>query len=86
MASASQKLWVCIWVCIEFIMAVSLYLRGGVAVREGFEPSKPFGLHTFQACSFGRSDTSPYTSYSDPLQPHITLPKIEIAGENRAQL
>jgi hypothetical protein len=28
-------------------------------VREGFEPSKPFDLHTFQACSFDHSDTSP---------------------------
>lgn len=31
-----------------------------MAVREGFEPSKPYDLHTFQACSFGHSDTSPY--------------------------
>ena len=30
-----------------------------VAVREGFEPSMPFDIHTFQACSFGHSDTSP---------------------------
>jgi hypothetical protein len=30
-----------------------------LAVREGFEPSKPFDLHTFQACSFSHSDTSP---------------------------
>ena len=30
-----------------------------LAVREGFEPSKPFDLHTFQACSFDHSDTSP---------------------------
>ena len=40
-----------------------------LAVREGFEPSKPCDLHTFQACSFGHSDTSPYsvfcTLYSD---------------------
>jgi hypothetical protein len=26
-----------------------------MAVREGFEPSKPYDLHTFQACSFGHS-------------------------------
>ena len=30
-----------------------------LAVREGFEPSMPFDIHTFQACSFGHSDTSP---------------------------
>ena len=31
-----------------------------VAEREGFEPSIPFrGIHTFQACSFNHSDTSP---------------------------
>src|SRR5690625_1074814 len=30
-----------------------------VAVREGFEPSIRFRIHTFQACSFSLSDTSP---------------------------
>ena len=30
-----------------------------VAVREGFEPSIRFRIHTFQACSFNHSDTSP---------------------------
>ena len=30
-----------------------------MAEREGFEPSIPFGIHTFQACSFDRSDISP---------------------------
>ena len=30
-----------------------------VAVREGVEPSIPCDIHTFQACSFGHSDTSP---------------------------
>ena len=34
-----------------------------MAVREGFEPSKPCDLHTFQACSFDHSDTSPIKSY-----------------------
>ena len=29
------------------------------AEREGFEPSMRFRIHTFQACSFDRSDTSP---------------------------
>ena len=33
-----------------------------LAEREGFEPSKPFDLHTFQACSFDHSDTSPHFS------------------------
>jgi hypothetical protein len=32
----------------------------GMAEREGFEPSVRFWrTHTFQACSFDRSDTSP---------------------------
>ena|GEM_PF-1895357 len=39
-----------LWICSEEKMAV----------REGFEPSIPFGIHTFQACSFGHSDTSPF--------------------------
>ncbi len=30
-----------------------------LAVREGFEPSIRFRIHTFQACSFDHSDTSP---------------------------
>lgn len=30
-----------------------------VAVTERFELSKGYPLHTFQACSFGHSDTSP---------------------------
>ena len=32
---------------------------GPMAERGGFEPPMPFGIHTFQACSFDRSDTSP---------------------------
>jgi hypothetical protein len=31
-----------------------------VAVRQGFEPWVPCGTHTFQACSFDHSDTSPF--------------------------
>ncbi len=31
-----------------------------MAVREGFEPSIRCRIHTFQACSFSHSDTSPY--------------------------
>ncbi len=30
-----------------------------LAVGEGFEPSIRFRIHTFQACSFGHSDTPP---------------------------
>ena len=30
-----------------------------MAVREGFEPSNGFPLHTFQACAFDHSATSP---------------------------
>ena len=30
-----------------------------MAVREGFEPSIRCRIHTFQACSFSHSDTSP---------------------------
>ncbi len=33
-----------------------------MAVREGFEPSIPFGIHTFQACAFSHSATSPIKS------------------------
>ena len=29
-----------------------------LAERMGFEPTKPFGLHTFQACAFSHSATS----------------------------
>ena len=31
-----------------------------LAVREGFEPSIRCRIHTFQACSFSHSDTSPF--------------------------
>ncbi len=31
-----------------------------MAVREGFEPSIRCRIHTFQACSFSHSDTSPF--------------------------
>ena len=30
-----------------------------VAEKEGFEPSIPFDIHTFQACAFDHSATSP---------------------------
>ena len=34
-----------------------------MAVREGFEPSIRCRIHTFQACSFSHSDTSPTYSF-----------------------
>jgi hypothetical protein len=34
-----------------------------LAVREGFEPSIRCRIHTFQACSFNRSDTSPCSKF-----------------------
>ncbi len=30
------------------------------AERAGFEPAVPCGTQTFQACTFGHSDTSPF--------------------------
>lgn len=35
-------------------------MKAVLAVREGFEPSVRRRTHAFQACSFDRSDTSPY--------------------------
>ena len=42
-----------------------------MAEREGFEPSMGYQpIHTFQACSFGRSDTSPWgLAASQPADP-----------------
>ena len=34
-----------------------------LAVREGFEPSMPFDIHAFQACSFDHSDISPNSAF-----------------------
>ncbi len=51
------------WVYIEPLASlrpVQALCRFKMAVREGVEPSIPCGIHTFQACSFGHSDTSPY--------------------------
>ena len=54
-----------------------------MAEREGFEPSIRFRIHTFQACSFGHSDTSPVVLGGKPALPtpqlrpapaHNTLP------------
>ena len=38
---------------------LSAHSRTKLAVREGFEPSIRCRIHTFQACSFSHSDTSP---------------------------
>ena len=46
--------------------------------EEGFEPSKPFDLHTFQACSFDHSDTSPVNCFSLP-EPWAVGPEIKSA-------
>ena len=43
-----------------------------VAVREGFEPSIRYRIHTFQACSFGHSDTSPQFTFLDLMQKQVT--------------
>ena len=42
-----------------------LFYGGYMAVREGFEPSIRCRIHTFQACSFDHSDTSPITFMPD---------------------
>ena len=45
-----------------------------MAVREGFEPSKRCRLHTFQACAFDHSATSPYFTLSFfviPYEPQL---------------
>ncbi len=51
-----------------------------MAEREGFEPSiRYYRIHTFQACSFNHSDTSPDfpASYNFQL---LLFPRIEHAG------
>jgi hypothetical protein len=49
-----------------------------MAVREGVEPSIPYGIHTFQACSFGHSDTSPNVYAVNPFlfaqKTHLSVP------------
>ena len=59
-----------------------------MAVREGFEPAKRYErLHTFQACSFSHSDTSPYTVATRPdittEQQHC---KVKISGSSPLKL
>ena len=49
-----------------------------LAEREGFEPSMRFRIHTFQACSFGLSDTSPLVlanQRENMLAPTVRLPQ-----------
>ena len=43
-----------------------------LAVREGFEPSIRCRIHTFQACSFSHSDTSPNFTSLKWLSEHAT--------------
>ncbi len=42
-----------------------------MAVREGFEPSIRCRIHTFQACSFSHSDTSPIFDCAAALNSHL---------------
>ena len=35
---------------------------GDMAESEGFEPSIPYGIHTFQACAFDHSASSPWAT------------------------
>ena len=46
-----------------------------MAEREGFEPSKSCPLHTFQACSFDRSDTSPDLKWVATQSSHTPAPE-----------
>ena len=49
-------------ICPVFVLAIKKGPVGPVlylAEREGFEPSIRCRIHTFQACSFNHSDTSP---------------------------
>jgi hypothetical protein len=49
-----------------------------LAVREGFEPSMPFDIHAFQACSFDHSDTSPGIAVRPPKRKARTLAQREV--------
>ena len=62
-----------------FQTLISIYKK--LAEREGFEPSIRCRIHTFQACSFDRSDTSPggnsiwvATQPATPRHPNPLLP------------
>ncbi len=56
-----------------------------LAEREGFEPSKSYPLHTFQACSFDRSDTSPTDSnLTVPMELAVTQSSHTPAHESAA--
>ena len=43
-----------------FLKRYSTYRNSGMAEREGFEPSIRCRIHTFQACAFDHSATSPW--------------------------
>ena len=47
--------------------------RSKMAVREGVEPSIPCDIHTFQACSFGHSDTSPIYNTTFLANPRLSM-------------
>ncbi len=53
-------------ICKKKSLNVSSDFFLNMAVREGFEPSIRCRIHTFQACSFSHSDTSPYCFYRHP--------------------
>ena len=58
-----QGLWArslpALWYELRYYHYNLLFFIEFLAEREGFEPSMRFRIHTFQACSFDRSDTSP---------------------------
>ena len=47
------------FVCFKVFDLVECQYRIDMAEREGFEPSIRFRIHTFQACAFNHSATSP---------------------------
>ena len=49
-----------------------LFCLNSMAVREGFEPSVRCRTHTFQACSFDHSDTSP-ALWDQPQRPRTLI-------------
>ena len=69
-------------------------ITGIMAKRGGFEPPKPFGLHTFQACAFDHSATSPQIKWGrinhlkskikDKVQLFKLLPNLKTkSGKNK---
>ena len=47
-----------------------------MAVREGFEPSNGCPLHTFQACAFDHSATSPLRARIITYAPRLASPQV----------